>query len=197
MSPLQTIIQLTLSSTINMSSQVTHFNPTMHLNVPYGHRISLSSQQIIETASYTTTPSFTPPAKEYQPFSTHDHHRSGPTIAAVIKAAQALKAYREKDEKLAARPVPVAVGNYRRACANQTARQSQSSARPTAICVEDASSGGAQARMSSEQDMCHWSYEDKKRMMHLDLMYAEESWSNCKSTRPAGASEYALLRCNH
>jgi hypothetical protein len=175
-----------------MSSQVSHFNPATHLNVPYGQKISFSSQQIIETASYTTTPSSTPPAKEYQPFSIHDHHRSGPTIAAIIQAVQVLKAYREKEEKLAARPISVAAGNYQRACADQTARQSQPSARSPARCVGDASSGGLQARMSSEQDMCPWSYEDKKRKMHLGLMCDKGSWSNCKSTRPACASEYAL-----
>ncbi|MCJ1246669.1 hypothetical protein MMC30_003878 [Trapelia coarctata] len=158
-----------------MSSQVASFNPAAHLNAPYGHRVCLSSQRIIETASYSTTPSFTPPAKEYHPFSAHDHHRTGPTIAAVVLAIQALKLYRDKEEKPVTRPTSVPVGNYQRACAEQAARRQQMGG---ASNVRDTSSGQIRTEVNSERDMCPWSYEDQKRKMHLSLMCVEEAWTN-------------------
>lgn len=173
----QKLLQLPLSPTKKMSSQVASLNPAAHLNVPYGHRVCLSSHRIIETASYSTTPSFTPPAKEYHPFSIHDHHRTGPTIAAVVKAIQALKLYREKEEKLAVRLSSVPVGNYQQACADQMARRQQIGG---ASNNGDVSSGHIQTAVSSEHDMCPWSYEDRKRKMHLRLICVEEAWSNWK-----------------
>ena len=162
-----------------MSTDVSSFNHAGNLNVPYGQRIS-SSRQIIENASYTTTPSYTPPVKEFRPFSAHDHHRSGPTIAAVLKAIQALKHYREKEEKPAARPICNAGGNYQQACAEQVARRKETDIGPTVKSADGKSSGDARTGMSSEQEMCPWSYEDRKRKMHLSLMCVEESWTNCK-----------------
>ena len=152
-----------------MSSQVSSFNPAGHLKVPY-NRVCLASQRIIETASYSTTPSFTPPAKEHHPFSAQDHHCTGPTIAAVVLAIQALKHYQEKQEtevKAVARPTDVPVGNYQKACADQVARRQQVGG---ASEVRDTGLSHSQTELSSDRDLCPWSYQDWKRKMHLSLI---------------------------
>lgn len=72
---------------------------------------SRSTRMIIETASYSTTPSYTPPSGASHTFSATDHHNALPTVEALEAAAQALeRSLQERKLENSHQPVRMPVG---------------------------------------------------------------------------------------
>ncbi|MCJ1398033.1 hypothetical protein MMC11_001230 [Xylographa trunciseda] len=132
---------------------------------------SLSSQRIIETSSYRTTPSHTPPvlghraAKLALRADDDAAHRSGPTVEAILQANQALEAYLRKEVQAQEQALSRASGNYARALATQALERSREGRE-----LPDVVRRGRSRERASEREMCCWSYEDLKRKRHLEMM---------------------------
>ena len=162
-----------------------HFPPTPYAfsksRTIYMPTASLVSRHIIETVSYTTTPSFTPRLFESGSKSSLQSKSQGPTATAIVTATLALEVYRHEEESHEEQIRSRTSGNYLRAVAAQKLRlrrQLVEDAVSDAQALIQTRDGGANGVVG---EMCSWSYNDWKRKMHLRWM--NETSSDFRSRR--------------
>ena len=132
------------------------------------HEASLTSQHIIETASYTTTRSSTPSSQEVRPASSvNEHHRAGLTTESIVEAIHSLETYRQQEEKRVKDILGHAVGNYQKAIAAQKTGRRQRNVAGDLMGMKGMTQHRPVLKM---EELCPWKYEDQKRQMHMSMM---------------------------
>ncbi|MCJ1390245.1 hypothetical protein MMC18_003103 [Xylographa bjoerkii] len=141
---------------------------------------SLSSQRIIETSSYSTTPSHTPPVLGHHAKlalrTNHGNHRSGPTVEAILQANKTLEAYVLKEVEVQEHALSRASGKYERALAKQALEQRRKGLKLPEVVIR-----GRSSEWATEKEMCCWSHEDLKRKRHLELMSDGMTFTPCEA----------------
>ncbi|MCJ1381420.1 hypothetical protein MMC17_004530 [Xylographa soralifera] len=139
---------------------------------------SLSSRRIIETSSYSTTPSHTPPVLGHRAKpalrTNPGTHRGGPTVEAILQANKALEVYLLTEARAHEHALRGASGNYERAVAKQALEQSRKGLKLAEVVRR-----GRSRERASEREMCCWSHEDLKRKRHLEWMDDRVAFTNC------------------
>lgn len=138
---------------------------------------SLSSQRIIETASYTTTPSHTPPVLRGRPrISGYDHYRNGPSTEAILHVKKALESFVYKEKRL----LDSKSGNYQRAVAAKELNQIHMRPSPSDDKLRKSAHRGRSCRPEGDIELCCWSHEDLKRKRHLEMISGVDACQNCQ-----------------